>query len=541
MKVCLPAKILIGVFFAFYLFFSSLTRISAQSAASQSAAPTTPQTNPDVPQNLHTFSQSVVIELLAAFSCQLVGIDPINPTAKCLGVDKTTGKIGFVEQGGGAMGAMGSLIGATFNIPLSSTDYLAYLGENFGLTKKAYAQGTTGGFTALSPLRNLWVAFRNIVYLLFVIALVFVGLGIMLRLQIDPRTVMTIQNQIPKIIIGLILVTFSYAIAGLLVDLMWMTTYLSANTIVKADPAINLAVVNREITSAPIGFANSLFEHGSLPFEGGIIHMTRQATVSVNSIIEKTFGLITPDELKLNIPGGGNKINCNAPSLTTKQLIDGGCVAALTILDQGQLTLQQKFATFIWSFFSWIPGLLAFFVILIALFIAFFRLWIQLIKAYVFILIDVVLAPFWIMLGILPGGPGGGFGGWMRDILANLAAFPVTIIMFLLGRVFMDVFGTAAGSSQLLVPLIGGLNAQGLAGLIGIGIVLMTPEVVTMTRDYLKAPPFKYTAAIGAAMGAGAASATELGKLAATYKVGYEPINQKIEGFKALRRRLLGL
>ena len=51
----------------------------------------------------------------------------------------------------------------------------------------------------------------------------------MLRLKIDPRTVMTIQNQIPKIIIGLILVTLSFAIAGLLIDIMWIAIYLFYN------------------------------------------------------------------------------------------------------------------------------------------------------------------------------------------------------------------------------------------------------------------------------------------------------------------------
>src|SRR3989344_2879241 len=159
MRLRLPFSLLFGALCATFLFLVFISPSFAQEVA-PSPVPTgtetnpvpngtgltTPQTNPDVPQNLHTYTQSVVIELLSAFTCQLAGVDPINPSSKCLGIDQTTGKIGFVENGGGLLGGMGSLIAATYNIPFSSTDYLAYLGENFGLTKKAYAQAQTGGF-----------------------------------------------------------------------------------------------------------------------------------------------------------------------------------------------------------------------------------------------------------------------------------------------------------------------------------------------------------------------------------------------------------
>jgi len=42
---------------------------------------------------------------------------------------------------------------------------------------------------------------------------------IMLRVKISPQAVVTVQSAIPKLITTLILVTFSYAIAGLVIDL----------------------------------------------------------------------------------------------------------------------------------------------------------------------------------------------------------------------------------------------------------------------------------------------------------------------------------
>ena len=47
-------------------------------------------TNPDVPQNLSTYTQSVFIEITSAVSCLLSGVDPIRPNQPCLGFDPKT-------------------------------------------------------------------------------------------------------------------------------------------------------------------------------------------------------------------------------------------------------------------------------------------------------------------------------------------------------------------------------------------------------------------------------------------------------------------
>src|SRR3990167_9952252 len=108
--------------------------------SSAASADSVLNTNSDVPKNLHSFAQIVLLESMSAMACQLSGYDPLSPNHKCLGVDPQTGKIGFVEDGGGMIGVMGMLIDATFVPPASSTQYIAYLKNNFGITKSAYAQ-----------------------------------------------------------------------------------------------------------------------------------------------------------------------------------------------------------------------------------------------------------------------------------------------------------------------------------------------------------------------------------------------------------------
>ncbi|MCL4353732.1 hypothetical protein M1615_04725 [Patescibacteria group bacterium] len=556
-------------------------------------------TDPNVPKNLHTWTQNVMLEVISAMSCELSGIDPTNPNQACLGVDQKTGRIGFVPNGGGAIGVMGNLIAMTFIPPIHTGDYFNHLAQNFGIAKHAYAAtppctsmpGTGIGFCGLQPLMGLWSTFRNIVYLLFVFIFVAIGLAIMLRIKIDPRTVMSIENQIPKIIIGILLVTFSFAIAGFLIDMMNVSIYLVANTIsphtnnladIQKNPPFN--AVNEMIPGGVNGIAassadgakqvisNSLGIHdkganyipvfdllpGNLNLLGTAIGaMANETSNAVDTISNLR---IPKNILKVPLPGGGSvpfgflkgfsnallKGYKKAASFGEKRQKLGFFSDNNTPMDQliniistiaGVTTLLHpnsipNIAVRVFGFGSniptstifafiygagvfeaselllrhWLPFFIPYLIIMIALIWALFRLWFQLIMAYVFILLDVVLAPFWIAAGLFPG-VSIGFGTWLRDIIANLSAFPVTIAMFLLGKVFIDSFGSPHSTAgQFVPPLIGDPgNTHAIGSLIGLGIILMTPQVVTMMRDALKAPQLKYTAAIGQAVGAGGA------------------------------------
>lgn len=460
-------------------------------------------------------------------TCQLAGIDPVNPNQKCLGVDQKTGNIGFVPSagsgqagGGGAIGVMENMITMTFTPPTHTGDYFNYLAKNFGVAKPAYAQGE--GFKGLSPLIKVWKAFRDIVYLVFTVALIIIGLLIMLRIKIDPRTVMSIENQIPKIIIGLILVTFSFAIAGFLIDVMWIVIYLSFNVITSASPEVASTV--RDLNPALMQGKNVIeAANGGLKIYD--IASGTSGSVSdilVNSIfsgplgkfvavtIGTALGFGAVQGLDNIFTGGGaaaGGIVCAATGVgvvvTPLCAIIGSLIGKLV----GGIIVGGAFAAGSDQVLGAIIGVLSFLIIAIALLWALFRLWFELIKAYIFVLIAVILGPFFIVAGIFPGVHG--FGTWLRFIISNLSVFPTTIIMFLLGKVLMESFSPTTGiaSSDIFVPpLVGnpsGGSASPLGSIIGLGIILMTPQVVAMMKDLFKSPDFKYTAAIGQAIGVG--------------------------------------
>lgn len=160
-------------------------------------------------------------------------------------------------------------------------------------------------------------------------------------------------------------------------------------------------------------------------------------------------------------------------------------------------------------------GLLAYIIIGIAVLWAMLRLWFALIRAYIFILFNIIFSPFWILAGLIPGSSGG-FGPWFRDLLGNLLAFPVVFMLFALARVIMEGFTT--NTNAFVAPLIGTpLNAPALGALIGLGIILIAPEAITMAREAIKAPEFKYATAIGRAVGVGSGSMTGIPGTAAGF------------------------
>lgn len=527
------SKALVFSFFLlsiFYLLFSAApsfveasagkpTYAVSQTTQTQSTIPAS-NTNSDVPNNLHNWTQNVMIEVMLSLTCQLVGIDPTKPNGQCLGVDQKSGKIGFLPSGnlakgevGGAIGGINNMISMLYTPPLHTSDYFQNLAQNFGISKHAFAQNAGIGFQGLTPLIGIWSAFRNIVYLFLVIVFIVIGLAIMLRIKIDPRTVMSIQNQIPKIIIGILVVTFSFAIAGFLIDMMYVLTYLLVNIIAQTDPKIASDVTKIVNSTNPFSAANDSFRIGSIiggsasgigGFVGPIFDNAfgRVLVAGIFGVIGKILGGSLPDlitYLGVLIPGGG----ALSPIIAK---LSGGLFS--WILSGLFATGGAAFAPQIGQFIGFV---IASIVISIALLFALFRLWFTLIMAYVYILIDVVLAPFWIIGGIIPGSPIS-LTGWLRDIVANLAAFPAVIAMFMLGKVFMDAFGCDATvqtckdalAHNFVPPLIGNPGEPSLIGsLIGLGIILMTPNVVNMLKTALKTP--KVDTGIGKAIGVGAA------------------------------------
>lgn len=327
------------------------------------------------------------------------------------------------------------------NPPASGIEYFADLGKNLGFVKSVYAQTTA--FDSLKGILPLWKAMRNIAYILFIVVFLFIGLSIMFRLKISPQAAVTIQNALPKIVIALILVTFSYAIAGLMIDLINVIIYLGIaafGPVLQAErPAIDVATKQREFVH--MNFADiwwTLFSNGFLAINKAI--MNAYFTGSAANIAWKALGGII------------------------------GMIVGFV--------------------FSCLFSLVALFLTI--------KLFFSLLTTYITIVVLVILAPLQISLGAFPNSKGG-FGPWFNNLMANILVFPAVVLTLFLGYLL-----TKMGNIRLAwtppTMFFSGSSGNMIAPVIGFAILVLVTKVPEMVKNAFKVKDAGYGTAIGQAL-----------------------------------------
>ncbi|HUQ84689.1 MAG TPA: hypothetical protein VM077_00015 [Candidatus Limnocylindrales bacterium] len=473
-----------------------------------------PNMDPDVPRNQHTYAQATTIEVLSAVYCILTGVDPINPTLGCLGINPETKKLGLSkpikdeygrQEISGLIGATSGLIASTYEPIASTGTYTQYLSDSFGIVKKVHANvapcsptKSGYGFCGLQPILRLWETVRNVAYALLTIAFIFIGVGIMLRVKIDPRTVMTIQNQIPKVIVSIILITLSYGIAALMIDAMWVTTYAGTYLLTKEnDPAVgdcqskkkeDRKSLSNKVTSTildtPFTFFNQVFAlctpEDNVAFlpendhKGGFNVLTRQVSNNIGQTIGNVArSLIFDEEDTKTSCGWGafrNPIRCAKKGLINVLV---GVVTLVVML-----------------------------VVFVILVITMFKIWFALLKAYIYALIYIIVGPLYIVFGLLPSKPLG-FEKWLRGVFVNVAIFPLTAFLFVIARLLMELYSNKP-VNQFVPPLIGNPSSTNFGALMAFGVLLLIPNVQTILREKMGVKGVGSPGLIGAAISGGA-------------------------------------
>ena len=356
---------------------------------------------------------------------------------------------------------IGGILETYTNPPASGVDNIQNSLANLKLVPTVSAQGM--GFQSIGAFGFLWRASRNTAYFLMVILLVAAGFLIMFRVKINPQTVVSLQLMIPKIILTLILVTFSYAIAGLVIDLIYLV----------------LSVAFLAFQTAGV-FPNL---QGALRLFGG----QNMVLIVLYFIIPTILSLLAPN-----------------------------IAADILGMPQGSFGIHALDA---------LPGTLSaiiFIILAIAICWIMFKVWWMLLKTYLTMCFLVIVGPWQIMLGILPGQAG--FSSWFRNLIANASVFVVIPLLIFFTMVlwspFYESFAQIADALPILAPILLPLGGRLQAGsgsypilpLVGgggtifnfalgyVGLAL-APKMAEMIRDSLKIPAFKYGNAIGQPLG----------------------------------------
>lgn len=182
-----------------------------------------------------------------------------------------------------------SLASTITDNPVSGIGYVKNLITKFKIIPETQAQGF--GYNNANLSLYLWKITRNIAYTLIVLAVVVMAFMIMFRVKISPQVVISVQSALPKIITTLILITFSYAIAGFLIDLVYVVIGLFASLIVQGGlTTFDFTTMFNSLTSGKNAFT-LLFQYWLLFIVAAMGHIFSGAVVG--GILTIIFAIVS--------------------------------------------------------------------------------------------------------------------------------------------------------------------------------------------------------------------------------------------------------
>ena len=354
----------------------------------------------------------------------------------------------------------------TKNRPISGIGYISNLLAKFRLVPEANAQGF--GFTALNPIQKYWTGIRNVAYSLMVLVIIVFAFMIMFRVKLSPQTVISVQSTLPKIIIALILATFSYAIAGFLIDLMYVFGGFLA-----------LMLQLAGFAGSSSGAYHTIFPENDY----GFYFLVNMIGYAIFFLIGLLWSFIA------------------TTVMVSPAILAGGIISIFGIL----LVIWLVILSFWYTFkISWI-----------------------LIKTLISIYFSIIIAPLQIVLGAVV--PQIGFGAWIKKMAVELMVFPVTgMFMFFAWRLMwtsykinfqvfikknilsaliesiIDLFGgNTSWFDVIWVPSIIGF-AESISGLIvllmSFSIIIALPKVIDILKAAIMGEKFTFGTAMGEAI-----------------------------------------
>ncbi|MCL4393027.1 hypothetical protein M1145_02710 [Patescibacteria group bacterium] len=320
--------------------------------------------------------QSMSISILGNYT-QYQNLLGCGSNQKCVNSFHYTG-------GYGALGDTTALMGYMYTEhPASGVGYFAYLGQKAGFINNTYAAGTSQvtsepvyGFSFLSPIEHLWAFSRDIAYLLLVIVIIATGLLIIIGGKVGQSQIpITFMSALPNIVAAVILIEFSYALGGFMIDIMNILLVLIFNI-----------------------FSSGLQHLGNTGFPSAF---------SSNSYIFHVFG---------SLPGA---ISGGLQSARLNKLVTSGGLLGGLLNSLGNLASNKTFS-----------GIIAFLIAIILLFTA-LKIFILLMKSYLQLLFLPIAAPFMFLFGAFPG-QGKMIGKFFMGMAKAVLTFVIVYVVFLL-------------------------------------------------------------------------------------------------------------
>jgi hypothetical protein len=463
------------------------------------------------PQSPHTASLAIY-NFSHAVSCLLIGQSPISPCLEYKFYKDVTGMVKSVpilsstSTSNGVLGLTFSMVEEVVDTkPISSSIFLANLGDQMGI-RSAHAQVGGSGSGVLSPIFKLWEVSRNIAYLVMILIFVLVGLMVMFRQRLNPQTVVSVQMALPGLVIGLVMITFSYFLASLISDIAFIGTNVVGYY-------FSLAQGGTEVTQLPLITNPNPGSYNPRPNteDNAISIFSRYVNIINTSSIHEPLAYIWPylkgrqvaDPSLLATIGNTGGLAASGPGFAS--------VADFILNFDAQKALQTLVTMFAVQFVLpfgglfggpgqavsaggaaiitgiapvWLVSWSLAFVAMLVLVYSMFRLLLKLISNFLSIIFLTISAPFFFLIASIPGRQSIATT-WMFNMLCNVLAFPAVFavfyfVAFILGNNQDPLFKINEGSSlagSAVFPLLGGINLKFLNLLVAFGALVASPSI----------------------------------------------------------------
>lgn len=344
---------------------------------------------------------------------------------------------------------------------------------NAGFVPSVYAQGI--GFYGLQPLAPLWKAFRNISYMILVLGMVLIGFLIMFRYKVDPQTTISVESALPRFAYTLLTITFSFAISGFLIDLMYIFMGLSVSTVIESVkgsyPGFQLnelqSVAQHLYSSGPSRLFDLVTWNGNVWNVGhALISMLPFA---VKGMLEGIIGMAVGYVL-IKIADG------------SKLLLVGGAVPFIGGLLSLLLAIVIGFAGF--GIGITFAGIILSLVAWCTLLVLFFRILIKVFFTYTNIILWIIFAPVYLLQDIIPGKSA--FTDWLKNLVGELLTYPLIIVLIMISALIAQTDTVSTSTYNLWQPPFAtNRSVNGFATLIAMVLLVNIPKIVDQVKEAL--------------------------------------------------------
>lgn len=379
-------------------------------------------------------------------------------------------------------GRLSGAISFPYANPPASGAYWAYSGlQKAGFAPNTYAAEGVG-FAAIKSLGGIWQLFRDISFSAIVIYLVVAGFLIMFRFKINAQTIVSIENTLPRIFITLLLITFSFAIAGFMIDIMYVVSGLAVSIVGGYSPAQDgqpYLSAARQASLVTKGGAWRIFDEIFINWRiiglgWDFFHI---APTAINTTLRAITSYITIALLR-KIP-------------FVDQLITGS-VARLEPWAAGIPQFILAIIMGVVGFFvltNFAPLLLGLLILVTTGLFVFIRILALVFSAYLRLILNIIFAPMILILGVLPGR--NAFANWLKILLADLVVFPIVMVMIVLAGIMAKI-PIEEGNFWQPPFLFSSINPGAFRAIVSVGIMFLIPQVVKSIRGLLGIKPSSF-------------------------------------------------